>query len=89
MSTQPRTRKYKLIHGGHRNGKKFLEEGSVLELTPRQARALVNKVAPVESVAAQGTKAPKPPKAPKTPSTPEGGEGGEGEGDGDDFISGF
>lgn len=74
MSTKPRTRKYKLVRGGHHVGKTFHEEGSVLELTPRQARALVNKVAPVEAANAPA-KAPKQPNAPANPNKGDGGKG--------------
>jgi ribosomal protein L24 len=36
--------KYKLVHGGHNMGGEFHSEGSIIELKPKQARALVNKV---------------------------------------------
>ena len=50
-----RTKTYRLIRGGHRAGKKKFKQGDTIELKPRQARALVNKVTPVET---QTTPAP-------------------------------
>lgn len=74
MSTKPKTKKYKLIRGGHWAAKgEFLKEGSILELSPRAARALANKVAPVET--APPAKLIQPP----APNGAKGGEGKEGE----------
>lgn len=39
-----KTKTYRLIRGTHNRGKQVIKEGDLLELSPRQARALVNKV---------------------------------------------
>jgi len=60
MSTEkPKTKKYILIRGSHRVGKEVYEQGDTIELTPRGARSLVNKIEPFERPAAKKAAAQK------------------------------
>ena len=41
-------KKYIFLSGKHRDGKKVYEKGDIIELSPSGARALVNKVRPLD-----------------------------------------